>query len=63
MYISTFDDVIAAHGRIRPYIHRPPVLISSYLKDLTGVGLQDLAVAGVAMRRALERGLGIEAEV
>lgn len=63
MYIPTFDDVIAAHDRIRPYIHRTPVLTSSYLNDLTGVGLQDLAVAGVAMRRAVERGLGIEAEV
>ena len=63
MYIPAFDDVIAADDRIRPYIHRTPVLISCYLNDLTGVGLQDLAGAGVAMRRALERGLGIEAEV
>lgn len=55
--------MIAAHDRIRPYIHRTPVLTSRYLNDLTGVGLQDLAGAGVAMRRALERGLGIEAEV
>ncbi len=31
--------------------------------DGTGVGLQDLAVAGVAMLRAQERGLGIEVEV
>ena len=61
--MSTFDDVIAAHDRIRPYIHRTPVLNSCYLNDLTGVGLQDLAGAGVAMRRAVERGLGIEAEV
>ena len=60
MYIPTFDE---AHGRIRPYIHRTPVLTSRYLNDLTGVGLQDFAGAGVAMRRAVERGLGIEAEV
>jgi ornithine cyclodeaminase len=33
------------------------------LFDGTGVGLQDLAVAAVAVRRARERGLGIEAEV
>ena len=33
------------------------------LFDGTGVGLQDLAVAGVAMKRARERGLGIEVEV
>ena len=39
MYIPTFDDVIAAHDRIRPYIHRTPVLSSSYLNDLTGAEL------------------------
>jgi alanine dehydrogenase len=33
------------------------------LFDGTGVGLQDLAVAGVAFRRARERGLGVEVEV
>ncbi len=33
------------------------------LFDGTGVGLQDLAVAGVAMRRATERGLGTRVEV
>lgn len=33
------------------------------LYDGTGVGLQDLAVAAVAVRRARERGLGIEVEV
>ena len=39
MYIPTFDDVIAAHDRIRAYIHRTPVLTSSYLNDLTGAEL------------------------
>ena len=39
MYIPTFDDVIAAHARIRPYIHRTPVLTSSYLNELTGAEL------------------------
>ena len=39
MYIPTFDDVIAAHDRIQPYIHRTPVLTSSYLNDLTGAEL------------------------
>ena len=63
MYIPTFDDVIAAHDRIRPYIHRTPVLTSSYLNDQTGVGLQDLAGAGVALRRAVERGLGVQVDV
>jgi alanine dehydrogenase len=33
------------------------------LFDGTGVGLQDLAVAGVAVRRALEQGLGTSVEV
>lgn len=39
MYIPTFDDVVAAHERIRPYIHRTPVLTSSYLNGLTGAEL------------------------
>ena len=39
MIIPTFDDVIAAHERIRPYIHRTPVLTSSYLNELTGAEL------------------------
>jgi ornithine cyclodeaminase len=33
------------------------------LFDGTGIGLQDLAVARVALRRARERGLGVEVEV
>ncbi len=36
MKIPTFDDVLAAHARIAPYIHRTPVLTSSYLDELTG---------------------------
>jgi threonine dehydratase len=39
MQIPTFDDVLAAHLRIEPYIHRTPVLTSSYLNDLTGAEL------------------------
>ncbi|MBC7181581.1 MAG: pyridoxal-phosphate dependent enzyme, partial [Roseovarius sp.] len=35
----TIDDVRAAHDRIKPYIHRTPVLTSSYLNDLTGAEL------------------------
>lgn len=35
----SFDDVIAAHDRIRPYIHRTPVLTSTYLNELTGAEL------------------------
>ncbi|MGB5868651.1 MAG: beta-hydroxyaspartate dehydratase BhcB [Albidovulum sp.] len=39
MYIPTYDDVIAAHARIMPYVHRTPVLTSSYLDALTGAEL------------------------
>ena len=39
MYIPTFADVLAAHERIMPYIHRTPVLTSSYLNGLTGAEL------------------------
>jgi threonine dehydratase len=39
MTIPTFADVIAAHDRIRPHIHRTPVLTSSFLNQLTGAEL------------------------
>ncbi len=39
MDIPTFDDVLAAHRRIEPYIHRTPVLTSSFLNRLTGAEL------------------------
>ncbi len=39
MYIPTYQDVLAAHERIAPYIHRTPVLTSSYLNGLTGAEL------------------------
>jgi threonine dehydratase len=35
----TIEDVKEAHARIRPYIHRTPVLTSSYLDDRTGARL------------------------
>ena len=37
--IPTFADVEAAHARIAPYIHRTPVLTSSYFNALTGAEL------------------------
>jgi len=37
--IPTYDDVVAAHDRIRPHIHRTPVLTSSYFNDLVGAEL------------------------
>ncbi|MBT8411355.1 MAG: pyridoxal-phosphate dependent enzyme [Octadecabacter sp.] len=39
MYIPTFQDMLHAHERIKPYIHRTPVLTSSYLNELTGAEL------------------------
>ena len=39
MDLPNFDDVIAAHERIRPYIHRTPVLTSEYFNKLTGAEL------------------------
>ncbi|MCF6234314.1 MAG: pyridoxal-phosphate dependent enzyme [Rhodobacteraceae bacterium] len=39
MYIPSFQDVIDAHARIAPYVHRTPVLTSSYLNELTGAEL------------------------
>ncbi len=35
----TFDHVVKAHTRIRPYVHRTPVLTSSFLNDATGAEL------------------------
>ncbi|MDA3857182.1 MAG: pyridoxal-phosphate dependent enzyme [Roseovarius sp.] len=35
----TIDDMLAARERIAPYIHRTPVLTSSYFNDLTGAEL------------------------
>ncbi len=39
MLIPTYADVEAAHARIKPYIHRTPILTSSYLNGLTGAQL------------------------
>jgi len=39
MYIPTLDDMVTAHERIKPYIHRTPVLTSTFLNDLTGAEL------------------------
>ncbi|MAK49207.1 beta-hydroxyaspartate dehydratase BhcB [Marinobacter sp.] len=37
--IPTFDDVLEAHERIKPYIHRTPVLTSRFLNELAGAEL------------------------
>lgn len=39
MDIPNFQDVVEAHERIRPYIHRTPVLTSTFLNELTGAEL------------------------
>jgi len=39
LIIPDFDDVIAAHERIKPYIHRTPILTSVFLNKLTGAEL------------------------
>lgn len=39
MTLPTYRDVITAHERIAPHIHRTPVLTSSYFDDLTGAQL------------------------
>ena len=39
MHIPTYEDVKAAHERIRPHVHRTPVLTSSHLNDLAGCEL------------------------
>jgi threonine dehydratase len=37
--IPTFDDVLAAQRRVRPYIHQTPVLTSTYFDSVTGARL------------------------
>lgn len=39
MIIPTYEDVLEADQRIRPYIHRTPVLTSTFMNDLTGAEL------------------------
>lgn len=39
MYIPTFDDVRAAHERVKPWIHRTPVLTSAFFDAWTGAEL------------------------
>jgi threonine dehydratase len=39
MLIPTFDDMLAAHERIKPHIRRSPIRSSDYLNDVTGAQL------------------------
>lgn len=39
MIVPTFEDMLDAHERIAPHIHRTPVLASSFMNELTGAEL------------------------
>jgi threonine dehydratase len=39
MYIPTLADMLVAHERVKPYIHRTPVLTSQFINELTGADL------------------------
>lgn len=39
MYIPTYEDMLAAHDRIRPHIRQTPIRVSDYLNELTGAKL------------------------
>lgn len=39
MVIPTYEDVLTAHQRIQPYIHRTPVLTSTFFNQLAGAEL------------------------
>jgi len=39
MQIPTYDDVLVAHQRIQPYVHRTPILTSRFMDELTGARL------------------------
>lgn len=34
--VPTYEDMVTAHARILPHVHRTPVLTSTILNDLTG---------------------------
>jgi len=67
MSIPTINDMFAAHERIKPYIHKTPVLTSSYFNELTGAELffkcENFQKAGVFKARGASNavfGLGEE---
>lgn len=66
--IPTFDHVLEAHERIRPYIHRTPVLMSRFLNQLTGAELffkcENFQKAGAfKVRGACNAVFGLSAEM
>jgi len=68
MDIPTFDDVLAAHERIAPYVHNTPVLTSSYLNQLSAAQLffkcENLQKVGAFKARgAINAVFGLDDEV
>ncbi len=53
--IPTYDDVLAAHERIKPYVHKTPIFTSQYFNKLSGAELffkcENLQKAGVFKAR------------
>ncbi|MDN5870330.1 MAG: pyridoxal-phosphate dependent enzyme [Nitrococcus sp.] len=39
LYIPTWEDALAAHERVKPYIHRTPILTSRLINELAGAEL------------------------
>ena len=39
LHVPGYDDVVAAHNRIAPHIHRTPVLTSQFFDELSGANL------------------------
>ncbi|MCX2724629.1 beta-hydroxyaspartate dehydratase BhcB [Roseibium salinum] len=66
-YIPTLEDMLVAHERIKPHIHRTPVLTSSFLNELTGAELffkcENFQKAGAfKVRGASNAVFGLDAE-
>lgn len=67
MYIPTLHDMRDAQVRVKPYVHRTPVLTSQYLNDLTGADLffkcENLQKAGAFKARGASNAVfGLTAE-
>ena len=67
MNIPSYEDVLAAHERIEPYIHQTPVMTSSFLNELTGAQLffkcENLQKAGAfKVRGASNAVFGLEGD-
>jgi len=66
-YIPTLEDMLVAHERIKPHIHRTPVLTSSFINELSGAELffkcENFQKAGAfKVRGASNAVFGLDAE-